>query len=36
MDALDGTDSAARFSMEAKEYWVHLDADGSLEKYPGQ
>lgn len=35
MDALDGMDLAARSSMEAKEYWVHLDVDGSLEKYPG-
>ena len=35
MDALDGMDLAARLSTEAKEYWVHLDAEGSLEKYPG-
>lgn len=35
MDATDGMDCAARLSMEAKEYWVHLDAEGSLEKYPG-
>ena len=36
MDATDGMDCAARLSMEAKEYWVHLDAEGSLEKYPGE
>ncbi len=36
MEASDGTDLAARSSMEAKEYWVHLDAEGPLEKYPGQ
>ncbi|KAL1598335.1 hypothetical protein SLS59_007019 [Nothophoma quercina] len=36
MDALDGMDLAARSSMEAKEYWVHLDVDGSLEKYPAK
>jgi hypothetical protein len=35
MDAIDGMGCAARLSMEAKEYWVHLDAEGSLEKYPG-
>lgn len=36
MDATDSMDCAARLSMEAKEYWVHLDAEGSLEKYPGR
>jgi Xaa-Pro dipeptidase len=36
MEAIDGTDLAARLSVEAKEYWVHLDTDGSLEKYPGK
>lgn len=36
MAAIDGMDLAARLSMEAKEYWVHLDAEGSLEKYPGK
>lgn len=35
MEAIDGMDCAARLSMEAKEYWVHLDAESSLEKYPG-
>lgn len=35
MDAADGMDCAARLSLDAKEYWVHLDAEGSLEKYPG-
>ncbi|XPS75458.1 Xaa-Pro dipeptidase [Ascochyta lentis] len=36
MEALDGMDLAARLNMEEKEYWVHLDADGSLEKYPAR
>ncbi|KAH6644474.1 peptidase M24, structural domain-containing protein [Boeremia exigua] len=36
MDAFDGMDLAARLSMEAKEYWVHLDAEGPLEKYPAK
>ncbi|KAF1923191.1 uncharacterized protein M421DRAFT_425999 [Didymella exigua CBS 183.55] len=36
MDASDSMDCAARSGMEAKEYWVHLDAEGSLEKYPAR
>ncbi|KAF3043566.1 hypothetical protein E8E11_008104 [Didymella keratinophila] len=36
MDATDGMDCAASLSTEAKEYWVHLDAEGSLEKYPAK
>lgn len=36
MEVVNGMDLAARLSMEAKEYWVHLDADGSFERYPGQ
>ncbi|UPX16723.1 Xaa-Pro dipeptidase [Ascochyta rabiei] len=36
MEALDGMDLAERLSMDAKEYWVHLDADGPLEKYPAR
>ncbi|KAJ4310089.1 hypothetical protein N0V94_008621 [Neodidymelliopsis sp. IMI 364377] len=36
MEVIDGTELAARLSMEAKEYWVHLDADGPLEKYPAR
>jgi len=36
MEYFDGMELATRLSMEAKEYWVHLDAEGPLEKYPGQ
>lgn len=36
MEALDGRNLAARSSMELKEYWVHLDAEGVFEKYPGK
>ncbi|KAF3041108.1 hypothetical protein E8E12_006575 [Didymella heteroderae] len=36
MDATDGMDCAARLGIDAKEYWVHLDAEGSLEKYPAR
>lgn len=36
MNATDGMSRAAGLSMEAKEYWVHLDAEGSFEKYPGR
>jgi len=36
MEALDGMDLSARLSSVAKEYWVHLDAEGSFEKYPAK
>jgi hypothetical protein len=36
MEALDEMDLTTRLSSVAKEYWVHLDADGSFEKYPGK
>lgn len=36
MEVLDGMDLAARLSLEAKEYWVHLNAEGPFEKYPGE
>lgn len=36
MAAIDGLALAARLSMEANDYWVHLDAETSFEKYPGQ
>ncbi|KAF2999474.1 hypothetical protein E8E13_008400 [Curvularia kusanoi] len=36
MEAFDGMDLTARMSSVAKEYWVHLDAEGSFEKYPAK
>lgn len=36
MQVLDATSLAERLKWEAKEYWLHLDADTPLEKYPGR
>jgi hypothetical protein len=36
MEVLDATSLAERLKWEAKEYWLHLEADTPLEKYPGK
>lgn len=36
MEFVNGKDLVASNGMEAKDYWVHVDAEGPLEKYPGQ
>jgi Xaa-Pro dipeptidase len=34
MEVLDATSLAERLKWEAKEYWLHLQAETPLEKYP--
>lgn len=36
MEVLDATSLADRLKWEAKEYWLHLEAEGPLDKYPGK
>lgn len=36
MEALNAMDLAKRLQWEAQGYWLHLEADSSLEKYPGE
>jgi|TARA_R110002003_G_scaffold107_4_gene8967 hypothetical protein len=36
MEVLDATSLAERLKWEAKEYWLHLEAETPLEKYPGK
>jgi Xaa-Pro dipeptidase len=36
MEVLDATRLAERLKWEAKEYWVHLEAESPLDKYPGK
>jgi hypothetical protein len=36
MEALDPTSLAARLECEANQYWLHLEAEGPLDKYPGK
>jgi Xaa-Pro dipeptidase len=36
MEVLDATSLAERLKWEAKEYWLHLDAETPLDKYPGK
>jgi Xaa-Pro dipeptidase len=36
MEALDSTTLAARLHGQANEYWLHLEAEGPMEKYPGK
>ena len=33
---VDATRLAERLMWEDKEYWVHINADSLLEKYPGE
>lgn len=35
MEVLDATSLVERLNWEAKEYWLHVEADSPLEKYPG-
>jgi len=35
MEVLDATGLAERLKWEAKGYWLHLEAETPLEKYPG-
>jgi hypothetical protein len=36
MELLDATSLADRLKWEAKEYWLHLEAETPFEKYPGE
>jgi Xaa-Pro dipeptidase len=36
MEVLDATSLAERLKWEAKEYWLHFEAESPLEKYPGK
>lgn len=36
MEVLDATSLADRLKWEAKEYWLHLEAETPFEKYPGR
>jgi hypothetical protein len=36
MEVLDATSLKERLRWEAKGYWVHLEAEDPLEKYPGK
>jgi Xaa-Pro dipeptidase len=36
MEVLDATSLAERLKWEAKEYWLHLEAETPLDKYPGE
>ncbi|KAF1844247.1 uncharacterized protein K460DRAFT_397380 [Cucurbitaria berberidis CBS 394.84] len=36
MEVLDATSLAERLRWEAKEYWLHLESDSPLEKYPAK
>ena len=36
MEVLDATSLAERLKWEAKEYWLHLEAESPLDKYPGK
>lgn len=36
MEVLDASSLAERLKWEAEEYWLHLEADSPLEKYPGE
>jgi Xaa-Pro dipeptidase len=36
MEVLDASNLAERLKWEAKEYWLHLEAETPLEKYPGE
>jgi Xaa-Pro dipeptidase len=36
MEVLDATTLAERLKWEAKEYWLHLEAETPLDKYPGK
>jgi Xaa-Pro dipeptidase len=36
MEVLDAISLAERLEWEAKEYWLHLEAETPLDKYPGR
>lgn len=36
MEVLDDTSLADRLRSQDKEYWLHMEADTPLEKYPGK
>jgi Xaa-Pro dipeptidase len=36
MEVLDATSLVNRLRGEAKEYWLHLEAETPLDKYPGK
>jgi Xaa-Pro dipeptidase len=36
MDGFDATELAERLNGEQQDYWVHVEAESPLEKYPGQ